>query len=222
MALTSYNRWQAFAVHFAISLGIFLVLLAVVFGYWYPGVLREADQSWQRVLMLIVGVDLVLGPLLTLIVFNPVKKSLKMDLSIIAIAQISALLAGMYTVHQSRPIALYVAYPPEGMLLLTADRINPQTHRHIEQSGETLFYFSPMADQSPFGVEQPEQLQPDNLTSLTDPGFRDHMERMAGNFVLSDGFFLPLADNDDMAIILNTNGSLKQIVTAHEDDQPRE
>jgi hypothetical protein len=103
--LTEYNRYQAFAIHMAINLVIFFILLVFITQYWYPGILFDTGNGWKAIGM-IVGIDLVLGPLLTLIVFNPTKNSLKFDLSIIALIQIAALIYGTWTIHQTRPIAL--------------------------------------------------------------------------------------------------------------------
>ena len=103
--LTEYNRYQAFAVHMAISLVIFFILLVCITQYWYPGILFDTGNGWKAIGM-IVGIDLVLGPLLTLIVFNHNKSSLKFDLAIIALVQTAALAYGTWTIHQTRPVAL--------------------------------------------------------------------------------------------------------------------
>lgn len=103
--LTEYNRYQAFAVHMVISLVIFFVLLLFITQYWYPGILFDTGNGWKAIAM-IVGIDLVLGPLLTLIVFNHNKNSLKLDLWIIALVQTAALAYGTWTIHQTRPVAL--------------------------------------------------------------------------------------------------------------------
>ena len=103
--LTEYNRYQAFAIHMAISLVIFLILLVFITQYWYPGILFDTGNGWKAIGM-IIGIDLILGPLLTLIVFNPMKSSLKFDLSVIALVQTAALIYGIWTIHQTHPIAL--------------------------------------------------------------------------------------------------------------------
>jgi hypothetical protein len=103
--LTEYNRYQAFAVHMVISLVIFFILLVCITQYWYPGILFDTGNGWKAI-GIIVGIDLVLGPLLTLIVFNHNKSSLKFDLAIIALVQTAALVYGAWTIHQNRPIAL--------------------------------------------------------------------------------------------------------------------
>lgn len=103
------SRWKAFAIHFSISLAVFLVLLAVILLVWYPGILFSIDGGWTG-LRIVIGVDLVLGPLLTLIVFKAGKPGLKFDLSCIGIAQIGCMAAGMWIVYTERPIALILAY----------------------------------------------------------------------------------------------------------------
>ena len=103
--LTEYNRYQAFAVHMAISLVIFFILLVCITQYWYPGILFDTGNGWKAI-GIIVGIDLILGPLLTLIVFNHNKTSLKFDLTTIALVQTVALIYGTWTIHQTRPVAL--------------------------------------------------------------------------------------------------------------------
>jgi hypothetical protein len=103
--LTEYNRYQAFAVHMAISLVIFFILLVCITQYWYPGILFDTGNGWKAI-GIIIGIDLILGPLLTLIVFNHNKSSLKFDLWVIALVQTAALIYGTWTIHQTRPIAL--------------------------------------------------------------------------------------------------------------------
>lgn len=103
MHLQGLNRWQAFAIHLAISAVIFLILLAIFLFFWYPSPFINMG-GWQGI-KIVAAVDLVLGPALTLIVFNPIKKSLKMDLSIIAVIQISCLIYGVWIVEQQRPMA---------------------------------------------------------------------------------------------------------------------
>lgn len=103
--LTEYNRYQAFAVHMSISLVIFFILLVCITQYWYPGILFDSGNGWKAIGM-IVGIDLILGPLFTLIIFNPKKNSLKIDLTIIALIQTAALAYGTWTIYKTRPIAI--------------------------------------------------------------------------------------------------------------------
>jgi hypothetical protein len=100
-------RLIAFACHLLLSAAIVALTMAVVIGVWYPSPLFYV-QDFSTVLLTLVGVDLVLGPLLTFIVYNPSKVLLKFDLVIILLIQLSALSYGVYTSFISRPV--YVVY----------------------------------------------------------------------------------------------------------------
>jgi hypothetical protein len=103
------NRWNAFAIHLTVSIIVFLGLLGFVVTAWYPGILFSVDGGWNG-LKLVIGVDVILGPLLTLIVYRLNKPGLVFDLSCIVVLQVSCLIAGLWVVHDSRPIALVFAY----------------------------------------------------------------------------------------------------------------
>lgn len=99
------TRYKAFAVHLLLSFLLFLVLAAVIKFLWYPSVLFEVDGGWEGI-KLIAGVDLVIGPLLTLIVYNPAKKELRRDLATIGGLQVVCIVAGMLAVHHVRPVSV--------------------------------------------------------------------------------------------------------------------
>lgn len=102
------NRWQAFAVHIGISAVIFIALAAIIVFVWYPGFLFQTDGGWQGI-RLVAGVDFVIGPVLTLIVYKLGKPRLKMDLTLIGLLQIACLTYGMWLVYQQRPLAVIYA-----------------------------------------------------------------------------------------------------------------
>jgi hypothetical protein len=99
------SRWKAAAIHLTISATIGLVVGALLFGVWYPPPYFHAAGADVLVLLL-VSVDLTLGPLLTLVVFKAGKRGLRFDLAVIAIAQAAALVYGMSIVLESRPVFL--------------------------------------------------------------------------------------------------------------------
>lgn len=102
------SRYQAFAIHLGLSLIIFAVLAALVIYVWYPQFFFETDGGWQGI-RIIVLVDLVLGPLLTLVVYKAGKPGLKTDLTMIGTVQALCLLAGTWVVYNERPLALVFA-----------------------------------------------------------------------------------------------------------------
>ena len=108
MFLKADNRWQAFGIHVVISVFLFVALSAVIYFCWYPGFLFHYDGGLEG-MKLIAGVDFFIGPLLTLIVYKIGKKSLPFDLACIGILQAVCLTGGMWTVWQTRPVAVVFA-----------------------------------------------------------------------------------------------------------------
>jgi hypothetical protein len=102
------TRWKASAIHLALSVIVLCTIAAVLVWRWYPPGLFHMAQA-DKLLVLIGGVDVVLGPLLTLIVFKQGKKSLRFDLTVIALMQLAALCFGLHTAWQSRPVYLVAA-----------------------------------------------------------------------------------------------------------------
>jgi hypothetical protein len=96
-------RLKALLVHLLISTVIFLGVMAVVYWSWFPGALIKLGAL--QGLAIVVLVDLVLGPLLTFIVFNPQKKSLKFDLLVIALLQLAGLTYGLVQLESQRIVA---------------------------------------------------------------------------------------------------------------------
>jgi len=74
----------------------------LVFFVWYPHPYFRISGAWNP-LRVLIGVDLVLGPLLTLLVFKPGKKGLWFDLCVILIVQVTALVYGVTVIYGERP-----------------------------------------------------------------------------------------------------------------------
>ena len=102
------TRWQAFAIHFALSVLIFAALVAFMVFSWFPGELFLIDGGWQG-LKLVAIIDLVLGPALTLILWSPKKPSLLFDMCVVAVFQIAALAYGFVTTYEQRTVAMVFA-----------------------------------------------------------------------------------------------------------------
>ncbi len=113
------SRWKAAAIHLSISALIGLVSAALIFGVWYPRPYGQATGANELVLLL-MGVDIVLGPLLTLAVFRSGKRGLKFDLGVIALLQACAFCYGMSIVVRARP-AFVVAAVDRFNLVLAND-----------------------------------------------------------------------------------------------------
>lgn len=96
------KRLKFFLSHFAISCIIALAVMLLVFFIWYPSPLATAVGVTHIFLMLLV-IDVILGPLLGLLVYKEGKKTLKFDISVIILIQIAALCYGVYSIEQGRP-----------------------------------------------------------------------------------------------------------------------
>jgi len=115
------SRWKAAGIHLLISCGLGVIVGALLFGVWYPPPYFHAAGA-DVLVVLLVGVDLTLGPLLTLVVFKSGKKGLKLDLALIAIMQTTALIYGMSVVLRSRPVFLVAAV--DRFVLVSASEID--------------------------------------------------------------------------------------------------
>ncbi len=92
-----------FLGHLFISLLIALLVVGLVFFIWYPSPLATAVGVTQIFLMMLV-IDVIVGPILGLLVYKEGKKSLKFDLTVIILLQLSALFYGIYSIEQGRPV----------------------------------------------------------------------------------------------------------------------
>ena len=99
------KRLKFFLNHLSISLLIVLLVIALVFFVWYPSPLAQAVDVTHIFLMLL-AIDVIIGPVLGLLVYKEGKKSLKFDLTVIILLQLSALFYGVYSIEQGRPVWL--------------------------------------------------------------------------------------------------------------------
>ncbi|MBX3604499.1 MAG: pilus assembly protein [Piscinibacter sp.] len=101
------DRFFAAGWHLLISAAIAAMAATLVFGLWYPGAFRLLSGG-QDLFILVVSVDVVLGPLLTFAVFNRAKgwPHLRRDLAVIGAVQLAGLAYGLHTVYVARPVAL--------------------------------------------------------------------------------------------------------------------
>jgi hypothetical protein len=109
-------RARAAILHLGLSLLVAALAAALVFGFWYPMPYREISGG-RELFLLIVAIDVVVGPLLTFAVFDRRKprRELRRDLAIIVLLQLIALGYGLHTVERARPAA--VALEAEGQRL---------------------------------------------------------------------------------------------------------
>lgn len=117
------SRWQAAGTHFLICLAIAAAVVTLMLEVWYPGALFEAAGG-NALLMILVGVDVTLGPLLTLIVFKAGKPGMAFDLAFIATVQLAALTYGGYVVFLARPA--FVVFVKDRFEVVSAAELPPE------------------------------------------------------------------------------------------------
>ncbi|WP_426223043.1 TfpX/TfpZ family type IV pilin accessory protein [Psychrobacter sp. DWR1-2-3] len=122
------DKVKAFLIHLAISILIATMSLVLVYLVWNPAPLYTATGI-TKIFLLMLGIDLVLGPLLTFIVYKKGKKTLKFDLFVIGLLQLIALVYGLYHVYEGRPV--WIAYNVDRFDLV---RVNEIDTRKIAQA----------------------------------------------------------------------------------------
>lgn len=101
------SKLRASGVHVFLSLFIASTVGFVVFFVWYPNPFGFASGG-LKLFLLVTAVDLVLGPALTFVAFDPLKKKGVMfgDFLVIGLLQFGALIYGVNAVFVSRPVAV--------------------------------------------------------------------------------------------------------------------
>ncbi|MGL4231680.1 MAG: TfpX/TfpZ family type IV pilin accessory protein [Casimicrobium sp.] len=131
------TRFRAAAIHLGISALIAASVFILLWFIWYPNPLLEAVGGTKLFLMLL-GIDVCLGPLLTFVVFKTGKKTLKFDLAVIALLQVAALLYGVYTFYMSRPVHIVnVGFRNDIVRAIDINRAS------LDKSGRSLSLWGP-------------------------------------------------------------------------------
>ena len=148
MELASLNRWKAASLHLLISAAIGIAVVTLMLVVWYPRPYFKA-MGGDMLILLLIGVDVVIGPLITLIIFNPKKKELKLDLGIIAALQLAALVYGCYVMFVARPV--YNVFVVDRFETVAANQVDEASL--AKASGE--FANLPLAGPTVIGARQP-------------------------------------------------------------------
>lgn len=100
-------RVRAAVIHIGFSTLVAILAATAVFLLWYPWPYTQISGGAQ-LFLLVTGVDLVMGPLITFVIFDvrKARKELWRDLSVVVLLQLSGLFYGAYTMYEARPVAL--------------------------------------------------------------------------------------------------------------------
>jgi hypothetical protein len=118
------NRFKAFGLHVLGSASVLALVLGGLYLGWYrwPGWYLT---NVVYVAVILVSVDLTLGPLVTLIIANPGKPRPKLarDVAVIVAVQLAALTYGAVTLWNGRP--LYYTFSKDRLEIVQASDLEP-------------------------------------------------------------------------------------------------
>lgn len=114
-----------FACHLGLSALLAMLVAVLVMGLWYPYPYRDLAGG-MNLFWIMVGVDVMSGPLLTLVLFNPAKsrRELTLDLGLVALVQLAALIYGLYSISLARPVML--VHETDRFVVVTAADLQEQ------------------------------------------------------------------------------------------------
>ncbi|WP_306523988.1 TfpX/TfpZ family type IV pilin accessory protein [Dokdonella sp.] len=161
------SRWKAAGIHLSANAVIATLALALIFLVWYPHPYSQAAGAGMLALLLL-GVDLVLGPLLTLVVYKTGKKGLRFDLTLIVLLQIAAFAYGMHVVARARP----------AFIVANIDRLNLVAANDIDaadfaKAARPQFASAPWSGPMLIGARLPTDIAARNRLALAGPGGKD-------------------------------------------------
>jgi hypothetical protein len=113
------EKLLATAVHFGATLVLAAAAAALIFLVWYPDPFQTMVGGTE-LFVLVVGCDLALGPLMSLVVYDSRKtrRALLVDYTVVGLIQIAALVYGVIIVAGSRPA--YIAYSTDRFEVVSA------------------------------------------------------------------------------------------------------
>ncbi|WP_019385506.1 TfpX/TfpZ family type IV pilin accessory protein [Acinetobacter venetianus] len=149
------KRLKFFLSHLFISCLIALLVIGLVFFIWYPSPLATAVGVTHISLMLLV-IDVILGPLLGLLVYKEGKKTLKFDLSVIILLQITALCYGVFSIEQGRPA--WLVYNVDRFELVRKNELVDTNIQQAQPQFQQASWFKPQY----VGVELAKDIQTRN------------------------------------------------------------
>lgn len=147
------HRIKLFAGHLFLSAIVVAGVAAVVYFVWYPEPLVSI-QGALAILLLLLVVDVVIGPLITLIIGSPKKprRELVRDLSVIGILQLAALSYGTYSLFVARP----------AFIVFNADRFDAVSANEVATDAPFPFRDPRFASAPVWGPEWVMARQPDS------------------------------------------------------------
>jgi hypothetical protein len=165
-------------IHFLISCVVAITAAALVFGVWFPGAYRDMAGGTE-LFALLICVDIVCGPILTFVLFNPGKKKreLWIDIGLVIVIQVTALIYGLWTVWQVRP--LYLPHEFDRFKVVSLIDLRGASTDHLLLQLQPSFFTGPkqVALREPKDVEEKSKILFEALNGGADYGERPDFYR---------------------------------------------
>lgn len=122
MSVRAKKSLKAAALHLFGSFLSAIAIALIVFWLWFPDPYNKIIGG-ADLFLLIIGVDVICGPLLTFVIFNPNKprRELTQDILLVTALQLAALCYGIYTLSQARPV--YTVFEVDRFRIITASEV---------------------------------------------------------------------------------------------------
>ncbi len=142
------SKAKAFLIHVALSAAVFAAVIWAVVAQWFPEPYFRIDGGLAMI-ALAAAVDLVIGPLITLLVYRPGRRDNALNFAIIAFLQAVALTWGVHVLHSQRPLyAAYIGGPVRTFFPVTGPLIEaapPAAELRARLTGHPPLVFIPLA-----------------------------------------------------------------------------
>ncbi|NAR77422.1 type IV pilin accessory protein [Acinetobacter haemolyticus] len=149
------KRLKFFLSHLLLSFLVALSVVGVVFFIWYPSSLATA-VGVTHIFLMLLAIDVILGPLLGLLVYKEGKKTLKFDLGVIIFIQIVALCYGVFSIEQGRPA--WLVYNVDRFELVRKNELVDSNIQQAQSEFQKPSWFKPQY----VGVELAKDIQTRN------------------------------------------------------------
>lgn len=216
------KRLKFFLGHLAVSIAIACLIIGLVFFIWYPSPLAQATGVTHIFLMLL-AIDVTIGPILGFIVYKEGKKTLKFDLTVIILFQICAMCYGLYNISAGRPV--WLVYNIDRFDLIRANDIEGnsnnwfgpqykaiQISKDNEQRNKDLFnvvFGGVSLTQQPSRYINLDQVKSDiqrkaqDLNSLNKYNNLQQVQKVVQNCPQADSWVPLKANSQDMVVLMN-------------------
>lgn len=226
------KRVRYFLLHLTLCIVVAIICILWMFNIWYPMPLNKA-VGVTHIFLMMITIDIIVGPLLSLLVYKEHKKTLKMDLTIISICQIIALCYAMYSITQGRPV--WLVYNVDRFELIRANELYTKNISKAQPEYQKVGWLRPkfvatafardvkelndnMLEESLAGIslaQRPERYVPllnatDAIKKRTKPlselnhyNEKNKVQAIITKYPKADGF-LPLKANvEDMTVLID-------------------